>query len=84
MVGLDERLDLSAPNSLGAYLTFGPRCGLTDEARNCVSNIRPAGLDYALAADKLAYLVREAGQKQLSGVALKDLASSSSAAALNE
>jgi ethanolamine ammonia-lyase small subunit len=69
---IGERPGLSAPDSLGVYLTYGPRPGLTDESRNCISNVRPEGLPPAAAAGPLLYLLHEMRSRKLSGVGLKD------------
>jgi ethanolamine ammonia-lyase small subunit len=69
---IGERPGLSAPDSMGAYLTWQPGPHTTDANRNCISNIRPEGIDPASAALKVLHLMRAMRAREMSGVALKD------------
>lgn len=72
VVLIGERPGLSSPDSLGIYLTWGPESGLSDARRNCISNVRPDGLSFEHASQRLLYLLREARRLGISGVSLKD------------
>nr|WP_245195734.1 ethanolamine ammonia-lyase subunit EutC [Aureimonas populi] len=69
---IGERPGLSSPDSLGLYLTAAPRLGRSDAERNCISNVRPAGLSFDRAAHKAVWLLMEARRRGATGVALKD------------
>ena len=67
-----ERPGLSSFDSMGAYITYAPQPGLTDERRNCLSNIREQGLTPIMAVSKLMYIIETAFRLKLTGVELKD------------
>jgi ethanolamine ammonia-lyase small subunit len=69
---IGERPGLSAPDSMGAYLTWKPGPKTTDADRNCISNIRPDGIGYGDAAFKLVHMLRAMRRHRVSGVLLKD------------
>ena len=70
---IGERPGLNSPDSLGVYVTYGPRAGCTDAERTCLSNIRPEGLGYAQAAAEMAAILTEAGRLRLTGVRLQQV-----------
>jgi ethanolamine ammonia-lyase small subunit len=72
IVLIGERPGLLSPDSMGLYLTFDAHVGCNDAQRNCISNIRPAGLRYETAAVKAKYLLNESQRLGLSGVNLKE------------
>lgn len=68
---IGERPGLSAADSMGVYVTYGPKPGNTDEQRNCVSNIRRGGLTYEAAVTETLSLITTSIRLKLSGTLLK-------------
>jgi ethanolamine ammonia-lyase small subunit len=75
VVLIGERPGLSAADSLGAYVTWRPRIGTMDSSRNCISNIRPAGLSPEEAAAQSIDVIEQAFAHETTGVRLNDLRS---------
>jgi ethanolamine ammonia-lyase small subunit len=71
---IGERPGLSAPDSLGAYITWQPHPGRTDAGRNCISNIRAEGLGYRGAAGQIMNYLAAAKRHKLTGTALAEAA----------
>ncbi len=69
---IGERPGLSSPDSLGIYYTWQAKRGCHDAMRNCISNVRPAGLSVQVATQRLLALMQNSKQRRLSGVNLKD------------
>jgi len=69
---IGERPGLSAPDSLGAYITWAPNTATTDADRNCISNIRPEGLAYQEAGFRINFILTQMRRLRRSGVTLKD------------
>ena len=72
VVLIGERPGLTAPDSMGAYLTWQANAQTTDAERNCISNIRPDVIGYADAGFKLLHLLHAMRDRRISGIALKD------------
>ena len=68
---IGERPGLSAADSMGIYVTYAPKIGCTDAQRNCISNVRTAGLRPEKAARQLQILMSAALESEMSGVKLK-------------
>lgn len=75
LILIGERPGLTSPDSMGMYLTWQARRGARESSRNCISNVRPQGLNYPEACQKAYYLMSEARNRQLTGVNLKDRSS---------
>jgi ethanolamine ammonia-lyase small subunit len=84
VVLIGERPGLSAPDSLGIYLTYAPRVGRLDSQRNCISNVHGGGLSPEAAAATLEWLMSRALALQVTGVALKEDAPRAGAAAIGD
>ena len=69
---IGERPGLSSPDSLGIYYTWEARSSSHDAMRNCISNVRSAGLPTRVAASRLLALMEKSYELKLSGVELKD------------
>lgn len=72
VVLIGERPGLSAPDSLGIYITWAAVPGTMDSQRNCISNVHASGLAPAVAAEKAVWLIREATRLRLTGTGLKE------------
>jgi ethanolamine ammonia-lyase small subunit len=73
VVIIGERPGLSSSDSLGAYLTYAPKPGVTKDAeRNCISNIRSDGLSLDEAAKRILAMIGLAKKHKCSGTLLKE------------
>ena len=66
-----ERPGLVTDKSMSAYITYGPRLGVSESSRTVVSNIHSQGTPAVEAGAYIAELIDTILKKKVSGVALK-------------
>ncbi|MGH6837621.1 MAG: ethanolamine ammonia-lyase subunit EutC [Methylocella sp.] len=73
VVLIGERPGLSSRDSVGAYITFDPKPGITKDAeRNCVSNIGGHGLSFEDASRRILAIMALARTIRRTGTRLKE------------
>jgi ethanolamine ammonia-lyase small subunit len=73
VVLIGERPGLSSRDSVGAYITFDPKPGVTKDAeRNCVSNIGGHGLSLDAASRRILAIMALARSMRRTGTCLKE------------
>ncbi|MBM4342617.1 MAG: ethanolamine ammonia-lyase subunit EutC [Deltaproteobacteria bacterium] len=60
VIGLGERPGLGTGDSLSLYLAWNPKVGQDNAEKNCISNVRPAGLGVEEAARQAAEIFQKA------------------------
>lgn len=70
VIGLGERPGLGTGDSLSLYLAWNPKLGQDNAEKNCISNVRPAGLTVQQAAQRAAQILVKARQLGQGGLAV--------------
>ena len=72
---IGERPGLATAESLSAYMAYQPRAGHDDSRRNLISNIHTRGVTCIQAAERIARLAEQMLALHMSGVHVKEQAS---------
>jgi ethanolamine ammonia-lyase small subunit len=59
VIVVGERPGLGTGDSLSIYTAYGPKLGQDNAEKDCISNVRPAGLSPAVAAKKTATILKK-------------------------
>ncbi len=74
LICLGERPGLGTGDSLSIYLAWAPRLAQDNSEKNCISNVRPAGLAVEEAARQAADILRRAREIGQGGLAIGGVA----------
>ncbi len=70
LIALGERPGLGTGDSLSLYLAWNPKIGQDNAEKNCISNVRPAGLSVEEAARQAAEILKKAQALGQGGLAV--------------
>ena len=70
VIGLGERPGLGTGDSLSLYLAWNPKMGQDNAEKNCISNVRPAGISVGAAAKLAVQILSRAKELGQGGLAV--------------